>query len=362
MATNKRPTSTAKKPVSQTKHQRIVATLRTPFTLIHTRSSALIARRPHRTFKRTLRRDYVRSLELPGYWSFTATVHKTLWSNRKLIASLVIVYALLSALMVGMASQDTYTTLTDTLRDTGGEVFQGNWGEVGKASLLFLTAMTGGLSQNLTEVQQVYAAILGLLVWLTSVWLLRNILAGHKVRLRDGLYNAGAPILSTFVVLIVMLIQLLPMAIALIGYSAASETGLLAGGVEAMVFWLAASLLTILSLYWITSTALALVIVTLPGMYPFKAIQTAGDLVIGRRLRILLRLLWMGLGLAIIWAVIMIPIILIDTWIKGILPDIYWLPIIPLALLAMSSITIVWSSSYVYLLYRGIVADDSKPA
>lgn len=356
MATNKKP---SKQP---TKKQVAVSTIKRPFNAVRARSSAFLKRRPHRTFRRTMRRDYVRSLELPGYWSFTAYVHQTLWKNRKLTAAMVIVYALLTALMVGVASQDTYTTLTDTLRDTGDSIFQGNLGEVGKASLLFITAMTGGLSQTLTDVQQVYAAILGLMVWLTTVWLLRNVLAGHKVRLRDGIYNAGAPILSTFVVVLVLLVQLLPLALALIGYSAASTSGLLASGVEAMIFWLAAGLLVLLSLYWITSTALALVIVTLPGMYPFSAIKTAGDMVVGRRLRILLRLIWMGLAIVISWAIIMIPIILLDTWIKGIWPVIDWLPVIPLTLLILGSLTIVWSSSYIYLLYRKVVADDASPA
>ncbi|HRN97223.1 MAG TPA: hypothetical protein PLZ58_02130 [Candidatus Saccharibacteria bacterium] len=368
MATNKKsPKQTAKKlvnkkPVKLTKKQALMLSARQPFSTMRSKSSAFLKRRPHRSFRRTRRRDYVRSLELPGYFAFTTYVHKTLWKNRKLIAAMVVVYALLTALMVGVASQDTYTTLSDTLRETGGSIFDGNFGELGKASLLFIAAMTGGLSQTLTEVQQVYAAILGLMVWLTTVWLLRNILAGHKVKLRDGLYNASAPILSTFVVVIVMLVQLLPFALALIGYSAAMASGLLAGGVEAMIFWLSAGLLTALSLYWITSTAVALVVVTLPGMYPFRAIKTAGDLVVGRRLRILLRMLWMGLMISLVWIVIMIPIILLDTWVKGIWPVIDWIPTIPLALLIMGSMTLVWSSSYIYLLYRRIVADDSDPA
>jgi hypothetical protein len=148
----------------------------------------------------------------------------------------------------------------------------------------------------------------------------------------------------------------------LIGYSAAQSTGLLAGGVEAMLFWVAASLLALLSLYWVTSTMIALVVVTLPGMYPMRAIKTAGDLVIGRRLRILLRLLWMLLGLAVFWIIVMIPIILFDTWIKSLWPAIENVPTIPIVLLAMSSISVVWVSSYVYLLYRKVVDDDAKPA
>jgi hypothetical protein len=215
----------------------------------------------------------------------------------------------------------------------------------------------------MTDVQQVYAALIAILAWLTSVWLLRNILAGHKVKLRDGLYNAGSPILSTFLVALLLLVQMLPFALALIGYSAASATGLLAaGGVESMLFWIAAGLLTTLSLYLITSTIFALVIVTLPGMYPFQAIKTAGDLVVGRRLRILMRLLWLAAGVSIAWVIVMVPIILIDMWLKGVWSAITWVPTIPFTLLTLGALTIIWASSYVYLLYRKVVDDGTDPA
>lgn len=261
-----------------------------------------------------------------------------------------------------MASQDAYSSLTDTIRDTGDEIFGGNVGELGKATLLFIAAATGSFSETLTSDQQIYAGFIGLLTWLTTVWLLRNVLAGHKVKLRDGLYNAGAPILSTFIVILVMIVQLLPLAIGLLAIGAASESGILAGGVEAMLFWIAVVLLGVLSLFWITSTFIALVVVTLPGMYPFQALAAAGDLVTGRRIRILLRLVWMLLTIVVIWALIMIPLILLDTWLKGIFSQIQWFPTIPIALLIMTSFTVVWSASYIYLLYRKVVEDDALPA
>lgn len=321
-----------------------------------------LARRPHRSFRRTRRRDYARSLTLPGHWAFTSSVYQTLRQHRKTFLLLALVYAVLTAIMVGTASQDTYTILADSLRQTGTDVFQGNLGELGKAGLLFVTATSGGLSQTLTEVQQVYAGLISLLTWLTTVWLLRNLLAGHKVTLRDGLYNASAPLLSTFVVALVLVVQLLPLALALIGYSAALSSGLLSGGVEAMLFWLVAGILSVLSLYWITSTLIALAVVTLPGMYPFQALKTAGDLVMGRRVRILLRLVWLMANVTVAWLLVMIPVILFDTWLKGLWPALQGLPIIPFVLLGLGSLTIVWSASYVYLLYRKVVADDAEPA
>jgi len=321
-----------------------------------------LARRPHRTLRLTRRRDYTRSLTLPGYWAFTNEVRAILWQYRKTFCLLALTYATVTAALVGIASQDTYATLTDALSETGGEIFAGNLGALGEAGLLFVTATSGGLAATPTEAQQIYAALIGTLTWLTAVWLLRSIMAGSSVKLRDGLYNASAPLMSTALVGLVLIVQLLPLALALIGYSAAVSTGLLAGGVEAMLFWLAAGALGLLSLYWISSTCIALVVVTLPGMYPLRAIKTAGDLVVGRRMRILLRLLWMALVVIATWALIVIPIILFDIWIKSVAPGLAAVPIIPVSLLLMSSLTIVWAASYVYLLYRKVVADDAKPA
>lgn len=330
------------------------------FKALNARFKSFLKRRPHRTLRLTKRRDYVRELKLPGYWSFTNYVRKTLWKNRRLFSLLILVLTVLTGFLVGLASQESYSALTGLLADTGSEVFEGDWSKIEQAGLLLLTIMSGGASSTLTDVQQVYAVLVGLMVWLTTVWLLRNILAGRKVVLRDGLYNSGAPIVSTFVVFLVMVVQALPAVLAFIGYSAATASGLLSGGVEAMLFWFAAGLLVILSLYWITSTAVALVMVTLPGMRPFEAIKTAGDLILGRRVRVLMRLVWMVLMAAIIWVIVSLPIVLLDLWLKQVIPAIEWIPVIPVMLLLLGSVSIVWMATYVYLLYRKIVDNDTE--
>jgi hypothetical protein len=268
----------------------------------------------------------------------------------------------MSAVLVGLASQDTYTTLSNTLRDTSGDIFKGSWGEIGKASLLFASTVTGSLASNPTEAQQIYAGLIVLLIWLTTVWLLRAIKAGQRPRFRDGLYNAGAPIVPTVAVSFVLIIQLLPVALAVIAFSAATSSGFLQGGVEGMLFTVVASLLVVLSVYWVTSTLIALTVVTLPGMYPMQALKTAGDLVIGRRLRILYRWLWLASLVVASWIIVMVPVILLDTWLKSLLPAIQWLPIVPIVLLMMSSLTVLFVAAYVYLLYRRIVEDDAAPA
>lgn len=325
------------------------------------KTNQYLARRPHRSFRKTERRDYVRSLKLPGYWSFTHYVWQMLWKNKQLFIWVVLIYGLFTATFIGIASEETYNTLGDALQETGGEIFQGNWGEVGKASLLLLTGVTGSLNETPSEAQQAYGLFFGMMTWLTSVWLLRSLLASQKPRFRDGLYNAGAAIIPTMLIFLVLVVQLIPAAVATIIGTTAVSTGALEG-VVAMIFTVGSLLLYILSLYWMVSTLIALVIVTLPGMYPMQALKTAGDLVIGRRLRILYRWLWLGGVLVAAWLVILVPIILLDIWLKSVAPAISWMPIVPVSLLIMSTLSVVFSAAYVYLLYRKVVEDGAKPA
>ncbi|MGV9001623.1 MAG: hypothetical protein ACOH18_01565 [Candidatus Saccharimonadaceae bacterium] len=320
------------------------------------RFAAFRARRPHHSFRLTRRRDYVRPLKLPGNIAFTNEVTRTIWKYKKIFGLLVVVYIALYGVMVGTQSQETYASLSDNLKEATSEVYGGDINAVGQAGVVFFSLIASGVNSQTTETQQVFTILLFLLVWLSTVWLLRNLLAGHKVKLRDGLYNSGAPFFAMIVLALIIAIQLIPIGFAALGYSAAESTGLISGGgIAAMMFWVAVALLAILSLYWITSSLFAMVIVTLPGMYPMQAIRTAGDIILGRRIKILLRWLWMAFVVLIAWAIILIPVILLDMGIKSLWPAIQWLPIVPFAMLIMAAATTVWAGAYVYLLYRKVV-------
>lgn len=333
-----------------------------PVRPIVRRSKNLLSRRPHRSFRLTRRRDYKRSLKLPGYWSFTIMVAKILLKNWRLFGGLALTYAAITVIIAGFGAQDTYATLAQTLKDGSGDLFKGNFGTISQAGLLLLASVTNVLSPNITDAQTVLGGLAILFGWLATVWLMRNTLAGHKPRLRDGLYNSGSPVLATTIVGLIVTIQLLPAAIAMIVYSAAQYSGLLEGGPSAMLVWIGVILLGLLSVYWISGSFIALVIVTLPGMYPMNALRAAGDLVVGRRLRVLYRLIWVLVIVALVWLVVMIPIILLDGWLKGMISWISWLPLVPLCIFVLASVTLVYTGSYFYLLYRRIVDDDASPA
>ena len=325
------------------------------------RHQGFLSRRPHRSFKRTYRRDYVRSLKLPGYVAFTRMVWRMLRRHAKTYGLLTVLYTVVVVALGGITSQEAFSEINSLIKESGADLFGDGIGKVGEAGLLALSAFAGGPG-NLTPEQQIYLGISLLFVWLTTVWLLREHMLNRRPRLRDGLYNAGAPIISTFLIVLILLIQLLPIGIVALVYAGLTSVGILTGGFGSMLFWVFVILVSALVMYWVTSTLIALVIVTLPGMYPMRAMAAASDIVVGRRLRILYRLLWGIVNVAVLWAVIIIPVILLDTALKSWWPAIEGAPIVPYAAAFLSSLSTVWFATYVYMLYRKVVEDDAKPA
>ena len=208
--------------------------------------------------------------------------------------------------------------------------------------------------------QQAAGIFLGLLTWLSSVWLTRAIMIGEKPKMRDGLYNAGTPIIALIVIIGIFIFQMVPAAIAVIIYSALNNSGILNQTPILMAAGGAAILIVSMSVYWATSTVFAMIIITLPGMYPLHALRLSGDIVTGRRVRILLRFIWAVVMTILLWAIILIPTILFDGVLKGWFNDINWLPIVPTVGLILMYASIILMSVYVYMFYRKVVESDSK--
>lgn len=326
--------------------------------VVSMKRAAFLARRPHRSFRRTRRRDYVRSLKLPGYWAFSAQVLRLLQDHKATFWLLVVLYALVILLVGGLANQSAYNEAVDILKSTAEENV-GIGGFLQAGLLVGSTFLTPG---QITPEQQIYLSVSGLFVWLTVVWLLRGFMAGRAVKLRDGLYRSGAPIVSTGLVSMVALVQLTPVFVAILVYTGLTAGGYLSEGFSMMIFWLFAVACAVLSLYWLTATFLALVIITIPGIYPMRAIKAAGDLVVGRRIRVLYRLLWLAMLLVVAWFVTMAPLIALESGLKASIPALEAVPFVPIAATFMMSLSVVWAAAYVYTLYRRMLDDGSKPA
>lgn len=273
---------------------------------------------------------------------------------------MVLFFVIMTIIIGGLISQDTYAKVNDAIKQSVGEVLSGSWVTLSQTAGVFFATMINPAS--LAADQQVYMVLLGLLVWLTTVWLLREIMVGRKPKMRDGLYRSGAPIVPTTIIMFVMLIQSIPILFVLLAYSALASFEFFTQGFGALLFWTAAVLITVMSLYWMVASFFAMVIVTLPGMYPMQALRAAGDLVVGRRLRILLRLVWLLLLTLLSWIIVVVPVMLLDSWLKGVWPAISWVPVVPIVIVFIGSLSLVWAATYIYLLYRKVVDDGASPA
>ena len=328
--------------------------------LLHARQSFL-SRRPHRSFTHSYRRDYARSLVMPGYIVFTAGITKICWRHKRTFFWLAIFYTVAMLLFGVVTSQQTYTQIGDKLVESNAQMGDAKLNTFGQAALLLASTITSA-NRNLSPEQQAGMTIIILFVWLTTVWLLREFLAGRNPTLRDGVYNAGAPIAGTVIIALTLTIQVSPLILMALLYTALLTPGMVNEGFGAMIFWLLAISISILVLYWITGTIIALITVTIPGMYPMQALRAAGDFVIGRRLRILLRILWAILVIVVAWVVIMVPLVIATTWLATVWVQVKEIPIIPASVALMTSFTTIWFATYVYVLYRKVIEDDAKPA
>lgn len=325
------------------------------------RYQAFLSRRPHRSFRRTYRRDYIRTLRLPGYIAFTHYVSRSVLGYRRMFILLTVGYAALILLIGGVTNQSAYIEVNDLMQESSQTLLDGGIGKLGQAGMLLLTTIASS-GVDLSVDQQIYLGLSLLMTWLITVWLLRELLLGGKPRLRDGIYTGGAPIVSTLVVLFILMVQLLPVGIVALLYAALSSVGIINEGFAAMLFWVSALAVVSLVAYWVTSTVIALVIVTLPGMYPLQAMRAASDLVIGRRLRIMYRWAWAATVVLVTWTVVMVPAILLDGLIGSKWEQWANVPFVPLLVALMASATVVWLAAYVYLMYRKIVDDTTLPA
>lgn len=314
----------------------------------------------HKSFKRSYREDYKRDLEVPGIMYHIMATFRIIFKNWKLFLPLLILVIVAAIVLVGLMSESTYQQFQTILDETTEQAEVGDIGPVAKAGLLLIsTVTTGGLSGGSSEAATIFTVLIFLVIWLVTVFLLRHILAGHTVKLRDGLYNAMTPLLSTLVVFIVAVIQCVPIFILVIVYSAAIQTDFLSTPFYALVFFIFAVLMILLSAYLLSSTLMALVAVTAPGLYPMQALRTASDLMMGRRIKFIIRIIALIIMLAIVWVLVMMPLIMFDLWLK----QFEWasaIPFVPICLLIMTCFTGIYVSAYFYLYYRWMLNYEEK--
>lgn len=305
-----------------------------------------------KSFRRTYREEYVDDFQPPRLFTHAVKTFKIIFKNWKLFGGLLLVSIIFGALFVGLMSQKNVASIREA-------VDSGELGEFATAVVVLVaTVGSGGISQTLSDSQWLILSFLFVTIWLTTVYILRQILAKKRVTLRKSLYNAFTPLVSSFLIFLTILVEMIPIFLLIIFYSAALKTEFLNTPFYALVFLVFAILLIVLSLYLLSSSIIALAAVSAPGLYPMVALRSAHDLMFRRRTQFIIRVLFLAFVVCLNYLIVMIPVIVLDNIFKSSFEWLAEIPIISFFLFMMTCFNFIYISAYIYLYYKEMLNNE----
>lgn len=321
--------------------------------------------RLHRSFKRSYYEDYQRKTELPSLTSQASAAFKMFFKFWKIFLPLLLIFVGLYIFLIGAMSENTLADVKANVEQTNKDVADGKIGTVGKAGLTLLGIIsTGGLT-TMNDAQIVIAVLLFTIIWLVTIYLARHLLAGHQeIKMRDGFYSALSPLVSTLVVGLIIFLEAIPIMLTIIVFQVALTTEFLSTPFYALLFFMFAALMITLSLYLLSSSFFAIIVVSAPGLYPLTAVRMAKNLIMGRRLRFLIRVFYLVIIVALLYLLLLMPAIILDGILKA---QFAWLadskiPFVAIIQLTITVFIFIYLSIYFYLFYRALLDynDDAK--
>ena len=321
--------------------------------------------RLHRSFKRSYYEDYQRKTELPSLTSQASAAFKMFFKFWKIFLPLLLIFVGLYIFLIGAMSENTLADVKANVEQTNKDVADGKIGTVGKAGLTLLGIIsTGGLT-TMNDAQIVIAVLLFAIIWLVTIYLARHLLAGHQeIKMRDGFYSALSPLVSTLVVGLIIFLEAVPIMLTIIVFQVALTTEFLSTPFYALLFFMFAALMITLSFYLLSSSFFAIIVVSAPGLYPLTAVRMAKNLIMGRRLRFLIRVFYLVIIVALLYLLLLMPAIILDGALKS---QFAWLtdskiPFVAIIQLTITVFIFIYLSIYFYLFYRALLDynDDAK--
>lgn len=306
---------------------------------------------PHRSFYLTTHAQAVRQINISGYGRFVTEVWRMVRDNWLIYLKITLLMTLAIIAVVGVSNaHSNYVDTREAMEKVDLHPFLKQAGLVTQAIITSLTVTDAN--------RQAATFIIVAVAWLSLIFIARRVYSGNQLRLRDAIYSAGTPLVPMMVLLVAVLVQLLPLALVLISYSAITGAGYINQGIaiENMAAWCVISAVLVLTIYWMVTSLLTLVSVTIPGLYPMRAYYETSIQVAGRRVKILLRILMMFLPLLVLWALVLIPAVLLDSILK---PKTF--PVVQLVVSLLAAISCTWVSAYMYVLYRRILDSPEQP-
>jgi hypothetical protein len=276
--------------------------------------------------------------QIPGAFKIFRGSLKVLKTNWKLFVGIAAVYAVLNLALVSGFSA---VNLADA-KQSFSDAVSGQISQLATGLSLFVYLL-GNSSATSTPTANVYQIVLGLIVSLAVLWALRQVHANNKPRVRDTFYQGMYPLVPFVLVLLVIGLEIVPLAGGAFLYNLVVSNGIAATAVEQAMWLLLFLVLAMATIYMLCSTIFALYIVTLPDMTPMAAMRSARQLVLHRRWTVVRKVLFLPVALVVLTGIIVTPLIMFLT------------PIAPWVFFALSMFLLPIIHSYLYSLYRSML-------
>lgn len=292
----------------------------------------------YRSFR--LQKRIKHAVKIPNAFKLSKMAGATLWRSKRLFIGIAFIYAAFYLILVtGLSNNIDVTGLKTNLQT----IFGGNANL--SSSLAVFAVLLGSSGTSASGAAGAYQLFLILIVSLAVIWSLREVVAGVNVRVRDAYYRGMYPLVPFMIVLLVIGFQFLPLIIGASLYSIVTSNGIAVYAAEKLLWGLLFAMLSLLSVYMVSSSSFALYIVTLPEMTPLKALRSARQLVRYRRWTVLRKVLALPLVLFLLLTLIMLPVLLFVTVIAQ------WVFYI------LTMVSIVAVHAYLYTLYRELIRE-----
>lgn len=276
--------------------------------------------------------------KLPSAYDMSKKAIRLLMANAGPIAWYLMTFGLLILVFVsGIVSAIDIESIQLQIEEAQGDIsgFSSN--------VIVLGVMLNSAFSASGTTSSLYQALLVTIGVLTFIWLFRQQQAGSRASLKDALYGGMYPLVPFLAIAGVIAVQALPAIAGGAVYGAVISGGLAITALEQIVWLIFMLFAVVASLYFISSSLIALFIVTLPEMTPMVALKEAKKLVLHRRSAVLGRLVFLGLLILAVYVAVVFPAIFASTLVARVLH-------FTLTVLALPFVV-----AYIFVLYRELL-------
>jgi hypothetical protein len=276
---------------------------------------------------------------LPSWWKINKKALKLLKVNKKNILKFFIIYGILYVVFVRGFSSPVNV---DEIRAAFDEIATADVSALATNFTTFslLLQSTTQASGDIAGLYQMFFIVVSVLA---LVWLFRQQQAGNKVTMKDAFYKGMYPIIPFIIITIFIALQTLPATIGNFLFKTVIDSNLAINTLEQVVWFLLFAGLVILSAYMISSSLIALMVVTIPEMTPKIALKKAKELVEFRRMSVLRKVVALFISVSVLFISVVFPAI----FISGVLAQILFYVLVILA--------IPFVTAYLFVLYRELL-------